>query len=231
MGRSGDSFNGSGSKSALQTTVQSNTPNWSERIEYMMRAIGGQDIPDKLRAIVWTYNEAIGKLKDKAADATLIAADSTTEASSVALLKASLLQAVAIVARLIQVKAEITGTNVRIDAANITLNEIATQVAGIAVKADDILLALRVVSAPSTIEGSGPQVLTEAGKLAWVRWEMATGATAPRLEIKDGGVLKFASGQLAGEIVFEPPLPIGNYAIRVDPGSAVNAIVNAGVIV
>jgi hypothetical protein len=236
MGNRGDTFNGGKASTLQRTAVQSQGPTWSERLEYVIRTISGQDVPDKLRAIVWTFNAAIGALTDQAANPTAIAADSTSPASSVALLKATLLEAVGIKSAVVDVESavidngsKIDTANTKLDAANVTLDEIAAHAADIAADTTSILTELNIESVPLFSEGFGLQVLAATGRLTYLSWEIDPAATSARVEVAESAATKFASNRLTGAIYFDPPLPIGNYAISVNPG-ALAAIVNAGVI-
>jgi hypothetical protein len=226
------------------------SPKWTDLIVFFFRSLTGQDVPDTFRAIVWTFNDAIGRLVDPTANLATLLTDSKTSMSVVALLKALGLQTLDINSELDALSTKVDAVNTaltnvnttldeiatKVDTVNValtnvntTLDEIATQSATIAADTADILIELRQAATPLLDEGVGLRTLTPVGRLAWVRWEMP-GATVPRVEVIVGGSPVQVSAAATGEFSFNPPLPIDNYSISVDPGAAVNAIVNVGVI-
>jgi hypothetical protein len=226
----GDTFSGSGASArGSSVVVDPGAPKWSDLVVYFFRSITGQDVPESYRATVWTFNAAIGHLIDPTANLTALAADAKTSLSAIALLKALGLQSVAIVGQLTAIAGKVDTVNAALINANTTLDEIATQAAVIAADTTDILTELQRAATPLFTEGLGAQTLPAIGRLAWVRWEMP-GAAAPRVEVIVGGNPVQASVLEQGRFNFEPPLPIGNYSISVNPGAATPAIVNAGVI-
>lgn len=230
MARRGDTFTGTGPGAKGSSVVLNpGEPKWSDLVIYFFRSLTGQDVPDTFRAIVWTFNDAIGRLVDPTANLATLLTDPKTSMSVVALLKAVGLQTLDINSELDALSAKVDTVNTALTNVNTTLDEIATQSATIAADTADILIELRQAATPLLIEGIGLQTLNPIGRLAWVRWEMP-GATVPRVEVIVGGNPVQVSVAVNGEFSFSPPLPIDNYSISVDPGSAVNTIVNAGVI-
>lgn len=230
MRRQGDTFSGNGLASrGNSVVVDPSAPKWTDQIIYFFRSLTGQDVPDSFRAVVWTFNAAIGRLIDSTANLSELIADPKAPMGVVALLKAIGLQEVAINAELDTISGKVDLTNTALTNVNTTLDEIATQSAAIAVDTADILIELRRAATPSFVEGIGPQTLSVAGRLVWVRWEMP-GAAVPRVEVLTGGAPIQVAIAANGRFYFKPPLPIGNYSISVDPGNAVSAIVNVGVI-
>jgi hypothetical protein len=236
MQRYGDKFTGGGNQSR-NTVVDPNAPRWSDQIIYFFRVLLGEDGVDKVRAVVWTYNAAIGALIDPTADLAALGANPATALSTIALLKASALRLVAINTVLDNIETAVGAIGVKVDAtnaalaaANITLDEIATQSAAIGVTVADVLTTLQQFATASVDEGIGPRTLNGSGRVAWVRWEMDPTAPLPRMELSIDGTVVQASNRDIGGFTFEPALPIGAYSISVNPGGAVNAIVNAGVI-
>jgi hypothetical protein len=226
----GDTFTGGGSASrGSSVVVDPGAPKWSDLVVYFFRSLTGQDVPDTYRATVWTFNAAIGYLIDPTANLATLAADAKASFSAIALLKALGLQSVAINAGLTAIAGKVDTVNAALINVNTTLDEIATQAAAIVADTTDILTELRRAATPLFVEGLGAQTLPAIGRLAWVRWEMP-GATAPRLEVLMGGSPVQVSIAESGRFYFDPPLPIGNYSISVNPGAASPAIVNAGVI-
>jgi hypothetical protein len=92
MSKSGDRFPGRVNpydRSVISTDEQ----RWSDRVEYLLKQLTGEDLPDTSIATVRTKLPEFGSLSDAPIDPTALQSDGGLEATGIALFKALLLEA------------------------------------------------------------------------------------------------------------------------------------------